>query len=141
MNIAESVIEWYNQVTITKHLKSFGLTYTDEAKTGQCVPFRKLCDINFLKRKFVKNNSGIFVAPLLVGTVRDMCNWVRGKEIRSATIENVGNALLEFALHGPHVYNHESKLIDNACKGKNVNLRIPLYEEFESFFLTQRKQF
>jgi hypothetical protein len=121
-------------------LKTFGLTYTDEAKTGICVPFRKLSDINFLKRKFVKNESGVFVAPLIVETVRDMCNWVRGKEIRSATIENVGNALLEFALHGPGTYNFESNLINKALKAKRLHLRIPLYEEFESFFLTQRKQ-
>jgi hypothetical protein len=140
LNIAEDVIEWYNQVSITKHLKTFGLTYTDEAKTGICVPFRSLSDINFLKRKFVKNESGVFVAPLLIETVRDMCNWVRGKEIRSATIENVGNALLEFALHGPGTYDYESNLIDKALKAKRLHLRIPLYEEFESFFLTQRKQ-
>jgi len=140
LNISPTVIEWYNQVTITKHLSTFGLTYTDEAKSGQCVPYRSLYDVNFLKRKFVKNESGVFVAPLLIETVRDMCNWVRGKQIRSATQENVQNALLEFALHGKKQYEHEVMLLTGAFKKVGLPLRFPLYEEFESFFALQRKQ-
>jgi hypothetical protein len=140
LNISPDIIEWYNQVTITEHLSTFGLTYTDEAKSGKCVPFRMLNEVNFLKRKFVRNESGTFTAPLLINTIRDMCNWVRGKEIISSTTENVSNALREFALHGRKQYEIESKLIKNALEKEKVNLKIPLYEEFESFYLDQRKQ-
>jgi len=140
LNISPTVIDWYNQVTITKQLSTFGLTYTDEAKSGLCVPYRNLSDVNFLKRKFVKNQSGAYVAPLLIGTVRDMCNWVRGKQIRAATQENVQNALLEFALHGREQYEHEVQLLKEIFKIVKLTLRFPLYEEYESFFALQRRQ-
>lgn len=140
LNISQNVISWYNQVTITKQLKTFGLTYTDEAKSGVCVEYRQLQDVNFLKRKFVKNESGIYIAPLLIDTVRDMCNWVRGSDILAATAENVKNAMFEFALHGKQQYNIEIELIKKAIKGKKILMRIPLYEEYESFFELQRKQ-
>jgi len=140
LNISPTVIDWYNQVTITKQLSTFGLTYTDEAKSGLCIPYRSLGDINFLKRKFVKNESGIFTAPLLIDTIRDMCNWVRGKQVRTATQENVQNALMEFALHGRIQYEHEIQLLREAFKKVKLNLRFPLYEEYESFFALQRRQ-
>jgi hypothetical protein len=140
LNISPTVIDWYNQVTITKQLSTFGLTYTDEAKSGLCIPYRSLGDVNFLKRKFVKNESGVFTAPLLIDTIRDMCNWVRGKQIRTATQENVQNALMEFALHGKNQYEHEVQLLRETFKKVKLNLRFPLYEEYESFFALQRRQ-
>lgn len=39
LNISIRVIEWYNQTEITRALATFGLTYTDEAKSGICVPY------------------------------------------------------------------------------------------------------
>jgi hypothetical protein len=140
INISAEIIDWYNQVSITKHLATCGLTYTDETKSGKCVPYRTLNDVNFLKRGFKKNENGIYVAPLAIDTIRDMTNWVRGKHIRLATEENVGNALMEFALHGEEIYADEKGKIARVAKQTNLQIQVPLYEEFDSFFAMQRNQ-
>jgi len=140
LNISVRVIDWYNQISITKALASFGLTYTDEAKSGKCVPYRTLGEVNFLKRSFVKNDSGMYTAPIDISVIREMTNWVRGKTPRESLIENIGSAVIEFGLHGKEVYNVEIAKLKQACNEKRIYPRFPIYEELESFFLLQRDQ-
>jgi hypothetical protein len=99
-----------------------------------------LKEVNFLKRSFLKNESGIYVAPLALDTIRDMSNWVRGKEIKLATEENVENALMEFALHGEEIYKEESGKLASATKQVKMKIKIPLYEEYASLFAAHRNQ-
>jgi hypothetical protein len=133
-NISDNVCEWYNQTTITIALATIGLKYTDEAKTGDVLPYRALSEVNFLKRRFVKDQWGYWCAPILIHVPRDQSNWIRGNESRAATLENCSTALLEFALHGPDVYNTESKLLRDACAAKGLTLNVPHYLEWVSFF-------
>jgi len=137
-NIARDVLPWYNQETITKALATIGLTYTDETKSGVVQKSRSLADINFLKRKFVKDEWGYWKAPILINVPRDMCNWVRGKEIRASTLLNCNASLMEFALHGRDVYEEETRKLITVCEQMNVPLSVPHYEEWVSFFASHR---
>jgi len=139
-NISSKIIEWFNQATITEALATFGLTYTDEAKSGKVVESRRLGDINFLKRSFRLNEDGIYVAPLDIDVVRDMTNWVKGSQIKNATRRNIEGALMEFALHGKEVYAHESKLLAAADAKHDLGVRFPSYAEWDDFYADQRKQ-
>lgn len=138
-NIADDVSVWYNQVTITRALATIGLTYTDEAKTGNVVNYRTIHEINFLKRMFVIDQWGFWKAPILIHVPRDMANWVRGKQIRASTKLNCETSLMEFALHGKNVYNEESKKLIKACQRKGLKLNVPHYLEWVNFFAHQRE--
>jgi len=140
LNISPRVVEWYNQETITKALASFGLTYTDEAKSGKCVPYRTLGEVNFLKRSFVKNEDDLYTAPLDINVVREMTNWVRGNTPKASLAENASSAVMEFGLHGRDVYQQEIAKLKFACDDKRVDIRFPCYEEMRSFFALQRDQ-
>lgn len=131
LNISDEVIDWFNQVSITHQLKAIGFTYTDEAKTGELKPFRKLEDVGFLKRSFKVDKTGCFIGPLDLSVVLDMTNWVRGNLTKESTKENVEFALRELSLHGKDVYNHYSRSLRSACAQKRIPLDVKSYEEWE----------
>jgi hypothetical protein len=107
VNISDRIIEIFNQVTIAIGYAEFGMTYTDEAKSGQLIPFRSLDDISFLKRTFLRDPFGMYRAPLFLDTVLEMTNWIRGdldEELK--TCENLETAAFELSLHPDAVF-HE----------------------------------
>jgi len=107
VNISDHVIEIFNQVTIAAGYATFGMTYTDEAKSGELVPYRSLNDISFLKRTFLREASGLHRAPLCLETVLEMTNWIRGDLDREEkTRENIETAAFELSLHPDAVF-HE----------------------------------
>lgn len=79
MNIRHSVIDLYNQETLTQVLKTnLDMDMTDEAKTGDIVKARKLADVAFLKRKFrFEESIQLWVSPMDINVLLDAPNWVR----------------------------------------------------------------
>lgn len=78
-NIHPEVIEWFNQETITEAYATFGMTYTDEAKSGKIVRSRTLPEVNFLKRKFRWDGQACrYRAPLAEETILEMAMWTKG---------------------------------------------------------------
>jgi hypothetical protein len=79
VNISDAVIDRFNQLTIAKGYEEMGMTYTDETKSGDMVPYRSIDEIGYLKRSFKWNaDEHQFVAPLELSVVLEMINWVRG---------------------------------------------------------------
>jgi hypothetical protein len=107
VNISDRVIGIFNQVTIAAGYAKFGMTYTDEAKSGELIPFRSLEDVSFLKRTFLRDESGMHRAPLSLETVLEMTNWIRGDlDEEAKTCENIETAAFELSLHSDAVF-HE----------------------------------
>jgi hypothetical protein len=105
VNISDGVIDIFNQVTIAAGYATFGMTYTDEAKSGELIPFRSLDDISFLKRTFLRDPAGMYRAPLSLDTVLEMTNWIRGDMDEEAkTCENMETAAFELSLHPDAVF-------------------------------------
>jgi hypothetical protein len=129
LNISDRVIEWYNQKTITDALASMGLTYTDEAKTGELVEYRTLEEISYLKRKFVLNDRGFYQAPLDIKVCKEMPNWIRGTAKKEATKENALAALVEISLHGQEVYDSCRKQLWQSMFANECPTRLPTYAE------------
>nr|ULF99837.1 MAG: hypothetical protein 1 [Cripavirus sp.] len=79
MNIRHSVLDLYNQETITSILKrNLDMDMTDEAKTGDIVRSRELVDVSFLKRKFrFEETTQLWVSPMDINVILDAPNWVR----------------------------------------------------------------
>jgi V8-like Glu-specific endopeptidase len=128
------ILPWFNQLTITEALASFGLTYTDETKSGSIEPWKRLDDTSFLKRKFVIQNDGTYMAPMDIPNILEMTNWIRGKAKRASTIENCGSTLMELALHPQKVYDHWSSRIREECALVGINFSTPTwFEQMEEY--------
>jgi hypothetical protein len=116
-----NILSLFNQQTIADALATIGHTYTDEGKTGEVVESRTIDEINFLKRGFRMNESGLYVAPLEEKVIYEMLNWTRNTvdpdEILSM---NVRTAAREMALHGKSKF---SKFI-NELKQIETNFKI-----------------
>jgi hypothetical protein len=109
INIADDVIDKFNQITISDALATINHKYTDEGKTGQLIAFRSLEEVQFLKRGFLYNdNLARIVAPLDIATIWEMLNWVRVSksqlDLTSIVLTNVDVAFRELVYHGPREY-------------------------------------
>lgn len=113
LNIANAVVDLFNQQTIADALATIAHTYTDEGKTGEIVKFRTLSEINFLKRGFVYSEElQRFVAPLEERVIYEMLNWTRNTiDPDEILMTNVETAAREMALHGSSKFNNFCKEI------------------------------
>lgn len=140
-NVADSVADWFNQETVTKAMAELGYTYTDEAKSGVCVKFRDVENISFLKRKFVYNYDwNMHVAPMELSTILDIPNWVRGRELRQATVQNVETVQRELALHGREVYNQYIPQFRAALATEDLSADLSSFEYWEMVLASDRGQ-
>ena len=128
-SVSAKISGWFNQLTLTDSLASIGLTYTDEAKTGKILPFKPLEDVAFLKRKFVIQKDGTFMAPMDTVNVLEITNWIRGKSRKASTLENCEQAIMELSLHSEQIYNYWTKRISEALTTAGLSLRIPTFWE------------
>jgi V8-like Glu-specific endopeptidase len=128
-SVSVEILDWFNQLTLTKALASFGLTYTDETKTGNILPWKPLEDVAFLKRKFVIQPDGTFLAPMDIESVLEITNWIKGKARISATIENCEQAIMELALHPQAEYEYWSNRIREELANIGHNIVVPTYYE------------
>lgn len=133
-SVSVEIIDWFNQLTLTDALASFGLTYTDETKTGKILPFKTLEEVAFLKRKFAIQQDGTFLAPMDLENVLEITNWIRGKATKTATIENCEQAIMELALHPKSVYDYWSGRIREELSKVGLNITVPIhFEQMETY--------
>lgn len=103
------------------HAKEFGIDITDALKTGDVVKTRKLEEMTFLKRTFVRHQK-FWVGPIELASIAKALNWVKGcgsykptknEEgiIEWRTTQELGTVrtnielqLAELALHGENIY-------------------------------------
>jgi hypothetical protein len=119
-SVSDTIVPWFNQITISEAMSKIGLTYTDENKSDSLVPFRKLSEVTFLKRGFRYDELlGRYVAPLSLDTILEMPYWTKdGPAPLEITYENVSTALMELSLHGEEKFNFHQKEIIDACRKK-----------------------
>lgn len=141
LSIHHSILSWYNQETISAALSTFGLTYTDEVKSGELVECRTLEDVAFLKRKFVLQKDGTFLAPMDLANTLEITNWIRGKAIKQATLENCECTLMELSLHPPAIYNTYSKNIKEACGKVGLTIKCPTHWEWMEDYRYNRDKY
>jgi hypothetical protein len=104
INFADSIKDWFNQITVTEAYDSFGMIYTDEAKTGDLVAWRKLSEVAYLKRGFRKVGS-IYRAPMALETLLETPNWIRQcPDHELACQMNVEDVCRELAQHPEPVF-------------------------------------
>lgn len=118
----------FNQDTITKVMKDFGMTYTAEDKDSTVAPIRELRTVGFLKRGFhfeELNGETIVVGNLSLDTIREMPYWCRNKaDMLEICKTNFETALMELSAHGQEVWDEKAPAMLNAYKasGRITNL-------------------
>jgi hypothetical protein len=119
-SISDVAIGWFNQRTITQAMAAIGLVFTDEHKSQNPLPFRKLEEVSFLKRGFRRSYiDGKFVGPLEMATIIEMPFWTKeGPAPDEITKDNVCTALMELSLHDEDDYDRASEMIIQACRDR-----------------------
>ena len=128
LSVSDAVVDWFNQKSITESLAKYGLTYTDEAKSGAEYTTRRLQDVSFLKRGFLFE-GGIWRAPLDRDVLYEMCLWYKGPHATSQTLLNCEDALREAAVHGEAFYREFSQEMEFALEECGMTLSVLTYEE------------
>jgi hypothetical protein len=143
LNISDEIIDVYNQITITEALATIGLTYTDEGKTGELVPYRTLDDVKYLKRSFKVDGDGYFRGPLDIDVCREMTNWTREKGSKNydATVDNCNFALIEFGLHGKSIFQEYRRKISEAFKKRNLFPHLYTWTDVSALIADSRDDF
>lgn len=107
LNIAEEIIDIFNQESISEEMLLIKHEYTDEAKTGNIVKSRTLEETCFLKRGFrFCPELQRTVAPLKIEVIYEMLNWTRNTiDPNVILMSNVDTAFREVVYHGREEYN------------------------------------
>lgn len=128
--------DWFNSITMAEAYATFGMTYTDETKSGELVKFRRLDEIQFLKRSFVWDpHQARYRAPLDINTIREMPCWNKQKGDKYAlTAEVLEDAVYELAQHPRAVFDKEIVQMENARRivaQRVPTLSLPTFEEVD----------
>ena len=117
-----------------------GMTYTDEEKSGEMIPYRSIAEISYLKRRFVwDEQEHQYLAPLDIGVVLEMVNWVRGDfDHEERTTDNLETSAFELSLHGKQTFAHWTAQYVDASR--NFMTR-PLFLTFEEYRTVEAQKY
>lgn len=107
----------FNGMTMPALMKVVGMTYTSETKEATVVPWRKITEVEFLKRSFVYDRTeNRWIAPMRLKDVLEICQWTRKGDRLTKTADNVDATLGELSLHKRSVYEKYQSLIFRAVE-------------------------
>lgn len=133
INIADCVLEEFNQVKLTEFLALTGLTYTMENKEEEVIPHRALSEVTFLKRQFrwdAEYNK--YDAPWDLSSLLELSNWVRGKESHDKRCsENVEKCFEELSLHGEEIFDEWTPKLRKVCRKMSVQPKLYSYHDYK----------
>jgi len=140
VNISDAVIDHFNQLTIAEGYKEIGMTYTDETKSGDMIPYRSIGEITYLKRGFQwDEDEHQYLAPLDLSVVLEMINWVKGDfDLEERTIENMETSAFELSFHGREVFEQWIGKYKQATRGFQTR---PLFLTYDEYRLVEAKKY
>lgn len=140
VNISDAVIDRFNQLTIAEGYKEMGMTYTDETKSGDMIPYRSLGEISYCKRGFQWNeDEHQYIAPLELSVVLEMVNWVRGDfDNEERTVENMETSAFELSLHGREIFDQWIGKYKQAARGLQTR---PLFLTYDEYRFVEAKKY
>lgn len=135
--IKDEVVEWYNQETISQYLEMFGITYTNETKTG-ITKFKPINECGFLKQTFHNHEiiSHIKVPHMKKDTINELLNWTRIAPDQDELLrDNCNDALRFMYFYGKEEFNSFRNKIIKALQLKDKNFQLKTYFDFHLWFL------
>jgi len=117
-DVAEELGDKFDEASVANAMKQFGMVYTSELKGESQKGFRRLTEIEFLKRSFRYEESlGRYIAPLRLEVILEIPYWTKkGPQNRAIVLDNVQNALDELSLHGEEVFSEWAPKIISATQ-------------------------
>jgi len=110
-SIHESIISWFNGVTIAERYNNYGWRVTMAAKDGEdIVMYKSITQATFLKRGWIKDPMlELYYAPIALETLYSLLVWRSTRQPEFVQIdENICNAL-DFAAHWGQSFFNELK--------------------------------
>lgn len=127
LNISDSVITWYNQLTMSAVFPSIGMVYTDANKETVQRSHIALEDASFLKRGF-RYTGSMWVGPLERFSINNRLEWQKKGSNTDTLVENAKAAIAEWALHPEQPFREWSSRIRTVLLGR-LNRNVPIYEQ------------
>nr|ULF99780.1 MAG: hypothetical protein 1 [Dicistroviridae sp.] len=144
-NISPEIVEWFNQITMSEMFKEIGMTYTDEAKTGELVKSRRLEDVAFLKRKFRWDaDQARWRCPHSLDVILEMPMWVkRSANTYTLTAEVLEEAVHELAQHPKQVWDEYIDRFQEARKAllPKATAHILSYDEYQEIEMARMEYY
>jgi len=115
----------FNNITVSEAMSWFGMVYTTGDKSKATLPFRRITEVEFLKRGFYFHPLCYeWVAPLRLDVVLNIPMWTKKCSFKNQIVaDNVVVAIRELALHPSTVFNEwRPKICDAYMK---------MYPEFD----------
>jgi hypothetical protein len=105
-NVCDRVLPMFNQRTVAEALDGeFNVVYTPGDKGKVFRTDMKLCDVSFLKRRFLFDD-GLWYCPLELKSFLYTIYWCKNKKLeRAIACDVLENALLELSMHPKEVWN------------------------------------
>lgn len=125
---------YFNELLLPDLMDMCGMIYTTELKAAATVPFRKLTEVEFMKRSFRFDRSlGRWVAPLREESIIETLYWSKkGSMKNQITVDNASNALREYSLHGERKFSEFRDTVIPVVK-KLLPDHIPNYPFLQSY--------
>ncbi|APG77429.1 hypothetical protein [Wuhan spider virus 3] len=143
LTVMEKVLPHFNQISITDCLAAHGIEYTDELKTGNLVPWRKLIDTSFLKRSYrIDDEIGRdIVLPVMdVATLNALTNWYRdGIGLEEQLQANQRSALGFAFFHGRKFYDNFNYEFCRLMREEKLKPLCITYDELLNLFVTDMR--
>uniref|UniRef100_A0AB39AH70 Genome polyprotein n=1 Tax=Watermelon iflavirus 1 TaxID=3237972 RepID=A0AB39AH70_9VIRU len=141
-SIDPTVVDRFNNNSLSFFFKKHNITFTDAAKTGINVePYIGLDTATFLKHSFNPHpkRKGLYLAQLEELSITECANWIRkSPDLKQATLDNcVQGSMLAYG-HGPDYYNNYVEIISKAWfKEYQEEFLVRTWDELDSLFLDQ----
>lgn len=125
LNVSKQ-IPLFTQESMAFHFAKFGMTYTDEDKTG-VLGDKTLDQVSFLKRKFVYDEDAKYCySPLALPSILECFNWTKKSDYElDIILQNARSAFAELAMHPEGDFVYWSRRISAAIAQGYNQLCIP----------------
>lgn len=135
-NVSPVILDWFNQITMAEGYSTFGMTYTDETKSGELVRAKTLSEIQFLKRSFRWDETQQrYRAPLSLDTILEMACWNKTKSNDQWVLTSLvlKDAVAELGQHPRDVW--DAHIGDFRAAAREiapfVRVTLPLYDDLQ----------
>nr|ALJ52073.1 polyprotein [Diaphorina citri picorna-like virus] len=115
MAVHPDVIEYFNNMTISKAFAQYGVEYTDADKKGMDKPYRSWEEVSFLKRtpKVHPTRLNHFLAALDLNSTLDIANWCyESNDMAVSTLVNLEACSDMMYGHGPEKHQEIKNILE-----------------------------
>jgi hypothetical protein len=120
----------FNELALPTLMAECGLKYTTELKGKAVKPWRKLTEVNFLKRSFrFEKIFGCYVGPLDLSSILEIPCWTKKANGEEIFYDNLNVFIRELSIHDTETFNYYAKAIRKSLSSKGIDTeRTQLYK-------------